>query len=359
MRTAPLDEHTQLTHAPVAEKASGGVRDPFFDNAKFLAMVLVVVGHLIEPLRDVDAARGLYVTIYAFHMPVFILVAGYLSRSFTNKPRQAQRALSGIVLPYIVFEVSYEVILDLVRGDDLVINLLSPSFAMWFLIALLVWRLSTPLWNALHPAIAVGLAVLISLLAGMTELPDTLNLSRVLGFLPFYVLGLMLPAGYFELVRRKAVRIAAVPTLLGAFAGAYFLVPDSARLWLYYDEGYHELGTSVLSGALHRGAVLVVGFALLTAFLALVPRVTTWFTSLGAATMYVYLLHRFPRKGASSAGLYDLPWLHTLGGVAAVIAIALALTLLLSSRPVVTVFRPVVEPKLDWLFRLRRQSTSR
>lgn len=49
-----------------------------------------------------------------------------------------------------------------------------------------------------------------------------------------------------------------------------------------------------------------------------------------------------------------MPWLHTLGGLAFVAAVAVGLTLLLSSRPVLTVFRPVVEPKLDWLFRLRR-----
>ena len=353
MPTAPPAEQRQLT-TPVAEKASGRARDPFFDNAKFLAMVLVVVGHMIEPLRDVDAARTLYVTIYAFHMPVFILIAGYLSRRFTNTPRQAQRLIGGIVVPYIVFEISYEVILDLFRGDELKINLLNPSFAMWFLLALLVWRMSTPLWNTLHPAIAVGLATLISLLAPMTELPNTLDLSRMLGFLPFYVLGLMLPDRYFHLVRTKAVRIAAVPVLAGAFVGAYFLANEHNRLWLYYERSYEELNAGLLSGPPHRAATLALGFVLLTAFLALVPRVTTWFTSLGAATLYVYLIHRFPRKGASSAGLYDVPWLHTLGGVALVIAIALGLTLLLSSRPVVTLFRPVVEPKLTWLFRLRK-----
>ncbi|HEY6737520.1 MAG TPA: hypothetical protein VI076_01610, partial [Actinopolymorphaceae bacterium] len=45
-------------------------RDPFFDNAKFLAIVLVVVGHAIEPLRDIAAVHAVYLFLYMFHMPV-------------------------------------------------------------------------------------------------------------------------------------------------------------------------------------------------------------------------------------------------------------------------------------------------
>ncbi|MER5424456.1 hypothetical protein [Streptosporangium roseum] len=47
-------------------------RDPYFDNAKFLAITLVVSGHLVEDLRDVPVAHAAYFYVYLFHMPLFI-----------------------------------------------------------------------------------------------------------------------------------------------------------------------------------------------------------------------------------------------------------------------------------------------
>ncbi|MBO0827885.1 MAG: acyltransferase family protein [Streptosporangiales bacterium] len=324
-------------------------RDPWFDNAKFLAIALVVVGHGLEPLRGLEPVRALYYTIYLFHMPVFILVAGYLSRSFTAKPRQVQRLIAGVAVPYLVFEVSYELASHFWGGASWTIDTLTPSFAMWFLLALFIWRVTTPLWNAIRPGYAIAIAVAVSLAAGFSTLTPVLDLHRVLGFLPFYVAGLVLPAGYFDALRRWWARALALPLLAGAFVTAYLFRPSLQ--WLYYRERYHDLGGSNLSGVWHRAAFLVAGFVLLSAFLALVPRRHVWFTSLGAATMYVYLLHRYPRKALAWSGLYDAHWLHSLAGAAVVVVGALAVTLVLSSPPVVRIFRPVVEPKLTWLFR--------
>ena len=47
------------TRAPAAARREQAAADPFFDNAKFLAILLVVAGHSIVDLRDVRArARG-------------------------------------------------------------------------------------------------------------------------------------------------------------------------------------------------------------------------------------------------------------------------------------------------------------
>lgn len=67
--------------------AASGQRDAFFDNAKYAAIVLVAVGHAWEPLRDGSrAVSALYMLVYAFHMPAFIIISGYFSRSFEARP---------------------------------------------------------------------------------------------------------------------------------------------------------------------------------------------------------------------------------------------------------------------------------
>ena len=58
-------------------------RDPWFDNAKMLLVTLVVVGHAWTLLPDDRVAGGLFDFLYAWHVPAFVMVTGYLSRSFT------------------------------------------------------------------------------------------------------------------------------------------------------------------------------------------------------------------------------------------------------------------------------------
>ncbi|MQA78348.1 MAG: acyltransferase family protein [Streptosporangiales bacterium] len=372
-RSAPPPAATHRTVAPAAstrpvvangaDRAPRTARDPLLDNAKFLAIALVVIGHAIEltigDMRTGDGAvplaRAAYVTIYSFHMPVFVLVAGYLSRDFGTRPGHAQRVISAIVVPYLVFEVTYELFNHYLANGSASIDILDPSYAMWFLIALFVWRLSAPLWRVMTPVAAIAAAVTISLLSGVLELPPVLDLYRILGFLPFFVVGLVIPAErFFTLVRHRITRILAAPALAGMFAFAYVVLPHYPTQWLYYTDGYHAIGTTDLLGIAGRALVLAGGFVMVTAFLALVPRRRTWITALGAASLYVYLLHRFVVKAAEYNGLYDIAWIQTPLGVLALVGGALVLTLILASPPVRALFRPVVEPRLEWLFRSQR-----
>ena len=42
--------------------------------------MLVAVGHAWEPVMDGSrTARALYMVVYTFHMPAFILISGYFS----------------------------------------------------------------------------------------------------------------------------------------------------------------------------------------------------------------------------------------------------------------------------------------
>ena len=57
-------------------------RDNRIDTLKGLLIILVVLGHVITTLDNVNivnhAVMGI---IYIFHMPLFILISGYLTKS--------------------------------------------------------------------------------------------------------------------------------------------------------------------------------------------------------------------------------------------------------------------------------------
>lgn len=309
-------------------------RDPFLDNAKYLGIVLVAVGHAWEPLREGSRTiTALYMLVYAFHMPVFALIAGYLSRDFEATPRKLPGLLKRTVLPYVVFETAYTCFTRWSSGDpDRPITLLDPLYLTWFLAALFIWRLTSPLWRTLrHP---LPLALTIAALATLSPTDgNDLDLQRVLQFLPYFVLGLCLRPEHFRLLHRREARLLAAPLFACALLLAYWAVPRMNYAWFFHNDSATALGAPPWSGPIMTLATFGCSVLLTAAFLALVPRDRRWFTTLGSGTLYAYLLHGFIAQAAEHWGWYTLPWLHHPVGVAAVTLLAATLVTPLCARP--------------------------
>ncbi|MDI3417506.1 acyltransferase family protein [Streptomyces luteolus] len=327
-------------------------RDPYFDNAKYLTIVLVACGHAWEPLTyGSRAATALYLLVYAFHMPAFALISGYFSRSFDLGPGRVRRLIASVAVPYVVFEVAYTLFYRWAEDDPgYPISLLDPWYVMWFLLALFIWRLTTPLWLLIRWPVAVSLAVA-ALASASPSLGGDLALQRVLGFLPCFVAGLVLRPEHFTWLRRRRVRIAALPVLAGALCTAYAVAPWFDTGWLYHRGDVTGRGVPAWAGLVATPALFALALLLTACFLAWVPGRRLWITALGTGTLYGYLLHGFLIKAARFWDWYDTPWLHTPPGALAVTALALGGIALLCSAPVRRVFRPVVEPRVPWLFR--------
>ena len=342
---------------PVANRpAEGGPakkRDAFFDNAKYLAIVLVAVAHSWVPVMDGSrTARALYMVVYTFHMPAFILISGYFSRSFDLTPAKVKRLVTGVAVPYVVFETAYSLFRRYANDQpDAAISLLEPWYLTWFLAALFIWRLTTPLWrNLRHPlAVSLVIAVLASLAPGIG---DDLDLPRVLQFLPFFVLGLQLKPEHFELVRRREARLLALPLFAVALVFAYWAAPRMQLGWFLRDSSAQDMGAPWWSGAVMTLAMFGCAVLLTAGFLALVPRRHMWFTVLGAGTICGYLLHGFLVKGADYAGIFDdHAWLVGPAGLVIVTVVASTAVTLLCTPPVRRALRCVTEPDMNWAFR--------
>ncbi|MGH4030995.1 acyltransferase family protein [Actinomycetota bacterium Odt1-20B] len=327
-------------------------RDPFFDNAKFLLIVLVALGHSWEQIiGSAHGLRAVHTVVYAFHMPAFALLSGYFSQRFAARPHQMRRLTETVVIPYLIFETLYAAMYSAVKGHPFAITPTEPTYLCWFLVALFLWRLTTPLWQAIRYPVAT--AVLISLIAGITTMSYDLALPRVLMFLPWFVLGLRLSPRHFALLRTPAARPCAVAVLFLAGAGAYLLAPGPDDHWLSMDVSYSELGVGWQQYLVLRVAIFVSSAVLVAAFFACVPRRRTPFTALGAVTMYPYLLHGLLVQAAGVTGLY--PWLQALRmpGQVVLSAGVVVMVVVLSSAPVRRLVRPLVEPRLPFLFASR------
>ncbi|GAA3807262.1 acyltransferase family protein [Streptomyces chiangmaiensis] len=314
--------------------------------------MLVAMGHSWEPLkgghRTLEAA---YMFVYAFHMPAFILISGYFSRNFDMRPDRLKRLVTGVVVPYVVFETVYVLFKRAIGGDSgLPISLLDPWYLTWFLAALFIWRLTTPIWKLVRWP--VPLAIVIAMLASVSsDIGDDLDLQRVLQFLPFFVIGLSMRPEHFQMLRRREVRVLSVPVLVGGFAVAWWAVPRMNASWFFHRDSAQELGVPWWCGPVMVLALLGCSLLLTAGFFAWVPRRTMWFTTLGAGTLYGYLLHGFFVKAADYRGWYDQTWLHRPFGEVFVTLAAGVLVTALCSPPVRKVFRFVMEPEMAWAFK--------
>lgn len=351
------------TGADIADPPTGAVpkprrRVPFWDNARYACIVLVVLGHAIQRLiYDSDIAFAFYLALYAFHMPAFAIISGYFSKSGSPTKTQMARIITDILIPYLIFELLWTLTKWLVEGQANA-NITQPSWTLWFLLALGIFRLVLPYLALLRWPLLW--AVVISIGAGyLPNVDSTFSLSRTLGLLPFFVFGWWLREhdviDRFRLLEFRPwwIRVVAV-ALIGATGwAAWNWLPVwenvDLRRWLFYEDSYADLGGEQWWAGGVRLALMLLAVVLSASFFALIPRGTYWWTAFGQYTMYVFLLHSFVLYPFRETGvLRDLEptwlWLPLITVLSVVVA------LLLATKPVRRVFRPLVEPRPKWLF---------
>jgi fucose 4-O-acetylase-like acetyltransferase len=193
----------------------------------------------------------------------------------------------------------------------------------------------------------------------MANLSGQLDMHRVFGLVPFYVLGLMLRPEHFALLTRPAARVLGTATLTSGLLVVFLVGRHLDIEWLYWRSSHATLGVDNVTGTLIRMGMLLCSTVLVVAFLAVVPAHRTWFTGLGATTLYAYLLHGFVPKLMTFMGWYDAHWLHSIPGTVALAAAGMILATGLCTPPVQRAMRWALEPSMAWAFIPLRRPGSR
>jgi fucose 4-O-acetylase-like acetyltransferase len=355
--TSPPDATTAQPTATVQTVAQRA-RVPFWDNARFVCVTMVVIGHAIQrQTADSDNALIVYLFIYAWHMPAFAIISGYFSKTGPPNVRQMKKVVTDILLPYVIMETIWTSVQFVVEGPRQ-FNPTQPSWTLWFLLALGIFRLVLPYLALLRWPLFW--AVTISVGVGYFENVDTtFSLSRAIGILPFFVLGWKLRewglVDRFRVMERQAwwLRLSAVGVLAIWLAVVVAFLPAwrqmDLRFWFFYDRSYQGLGEDQWWGGLLRLGLIALAVLLSAAFFVLIPRHETWMTGFGQGTMYIYLLHSFVLYPIRETGILRDEHSSAMWLVAMILA-SIAVSIALASPLVRRVFRPLVEPKPNWLF---------
>ena len=178
-------------------KVSESKRIEYIDSLKGFAIILVVLGHVTDGYffsRFNSAADDIFWpicnVIYAFHMPLMMLISGYLffaayikrdaEKNVTVKWKRLLIHILNMIFIYIVFSLVFGfikmklagVVTDSVTADDLKGIFVKSISPFWYLYVLIAFSVVTPF---------------IIKLAAMSSIPKGLNPT-----FPVVILGLVL-----------------------------------------------------------------------------------------------------------------------------------------------------------------------
>ena len=207
-------------------------RDRRADNLKVLLIFLVVLGHLIEPFKNMN---NLYLLIYSFHMPVFVYISGYFARG--NK--------KSIIKPTIIYLISqtiYFLVYRYILKDNIKFTYLRPIWILWYIFCIVIWNIIVAIIKNIKFSktacyITVGIAFLCSILCGfLNNIGYDFSLSRLITFFPFFMLGYFTKNFDLKLLKidsEKENKIKVIVfTLIMLVCIAYFLtIPVLNRNW--------------------------------------------------------------------------------------------------------------------------------
>ena len=261
-------------------------RDYSFDNMKVLLITLVVFGHALEEFGTTGKLGLIRAVIYSFHMPLFIFISGYFSKS-DAKP---EKLLKTTVIPFIIFNTIWM----FTQGTAInKINFFKPIYVFWYLLSLFFWRVTVKYFDRVKGI--VRLAFIVGIYCGcIGEAERFFSISRTVSFFPYFILGYKFKKESIEKIR-KVPKIYSLALIIAAFAVTVFLnISETMPVKMYeLIQSYKATNLDNLHGMILRGTIYIIATIIIFALVNLMPDKEFPVTIYGQRTLCIYVLSSF------------------------------------------------------------------
>jgi Fucose 4-O-acetylase and related acetyltransferases len=283
-------------------------RDHYFDNAKCILILLVVAGHFIEPaMEDHQLASLVFKFIYLFHMPAFIFISGYFSKTTMNM-EQFWKLMKKFLLLYIIVQLTFIWFTKWLGLTSYQYTLTKPAYIYWYLFAMAIWCIALLLVTKINLKLeyVIATSFIIGLLAGYIHLISwELSLSRIIVFFPYFLMGYYYKSrkqSVKDTIKRKeiAILIFSITFLFVLFYGK-----NINHNWLFCAEPYKSFHWNGITGLGYRGILYGIQLLMVVSFFRLIPDKKNRFTVIGTRTLWIYILHGFFVKLLVACHFYD------------------------------------------------------
>lgn len=266
----------------------------YFDNLKFILILLVVIGHFLGfIIEKSNLAKSIWIFIYCFHMPLFILVSGYFSKKAIEN-RDYSKPLKYFILYTILKLIVYFIYMFI--GEKISFKLLTTGGAEWYLLAMSLWYMFSILTKKINKKFILIISFILALIIGYDKTcGDFLVLSRTIVFYPFFLLGMIINKHTIEKITSSTkIKICSFIGLIFIIILLCYFINDIyfIRPMLFGKNSYLSLPNNIENfGFLFRILQYIVSIVLSIMFMSIIPKGKAFFTKMGTRTLTVYFLH--------------------------------------------------------------------
>lgn len=257
----------------------------FWDNLKGILIFLVVFAHFLYGCQNNEVVKYIVDAIYLFHMPAFIFVSGYLSKS------ENSRMLSSLAKLGVIYLIFNSVMMIFFGITEKSFSAVTPYYSTWYLLALIVWRAAAKYLARVK--YIVPWLVVAAMVSGLwRDIDNTLAVSRIICFLPFFM------AGYLFEPEKMEKRVSPkTPKLLLGGAGCLILaaiaVIFALETFTYTSADLVITEYIDISDAIKRALMFIVSFLAIEGLTRLTPdRNIPFVNQIGRNSLSIYMWHR-------------------------------------------------------------------
>lgn len=263
----------------------------WWDNIKFVMIVLVVAGHFADTLvAGSKLMQSFYLFIYAFHMPVFLFISGMFYKSERIGRKMIFYITSGFLLKIVTYIAQYA------AGGKPEFTLLSEMGAPWFMFCMAFYiGIAYILRNSDKRPVIVMTMVLAAFAGYDKNIGDFLCISRTLVFLPFFLLGTVIKPDKIAGFRRRNAGwlIPLGMIILAAWGYLCFGQREHFYILRHLFTGRNAFGKSVVSyGFAARMVCYIISICTGFAAIMVIPiGIIPGISYMGRNTINVYFWH--------------------------------------------------------------------
>ncbi len=228
-------------------------RDESIDAMKFVLISLVILDHCAVKfkLSTAPCYEHFYQLAQAINMPIFVFISGYFMRRGAEA-RKFYKGVLSILETYVVFQIPNYLLCVLLKGDYSLWNLFNPAWAMWYLPALIVWRVVAyvvPDKIVSNKPLVLTSLFTISLLGGF--IPSVSIFQRIITYAPMFFIGFYSSKTTILSSIRKIHPLVPIVILLSYFI-FLFISNIHTSVLFYQNHSYSAERVSLTNAFLYR-----------------------------------------------------------------------------------------------------------
>ena len=274
-----------------------------FDTFRGLCMWSIPCSHFTRMAGEFSHTSFgaiVYITINVFVMQSFMFLSGY----FSKKPEKSRKIAFKVFLwPYLL-SIPFFYFVRMAMSGYATFYLDRPPFAMWFMLALFLYKLFQ--MNYIKIPHCFAFIFIVYLFAGcMPFLTEYMSLGRIVSYFPFFVLGYYCQAEHVAKIKSmKRWKVYLLGVILVAIS-VYLAygVTDIPVEWYLMRRPGAEIGVAWYADVIGRLLLSVLGCAWIIFMMNFLPSKDNYLAYVGRNTMPVYIFHLVVRQWIKRHGI--------------------------------------------------------